>query len=158
MDKIYINILQQSLVKKNDLLDRLIYVSSLQEEYTNNMPPQMDEFEQTLVEKDLLIEQLNQIDDGFEKVYEHVQQDIKLNRNKYKEEILQLQDLIKQITEKSVKLQTLELKNKSKLELYFLNRKKEIKNLKISNQTAFSYYKNMSNQNHDESYFLDKKK
>lgn len=147
-----------TLTKKNDLLDRLIHYTILQEEYIVTEPFDMDIFEQTLSDKELVIEQLNQLDDGFQKVYDHVKDEFSTNKTQYKEEILQLQELIKQGTEKSIRLQTLEMKNKNKLESYFSNKKKEIKKFKMSSQTASSYYKNMANQHHGQSYFLDKKK
>ena len=156
-DNIYVHILINTLTKKNNLLDKLIQITLLQVEYIAAIPFDMDNFDQTLVEKELIIEQLNQLDDGFEKVFDHVKEEISTNKILHKEEILQLQELIKQATEKSVKLQTTEVHNKSKLETYFANKKKEIKNFKVSSQIASSYYKNMANQHKGQSYFLDKK-
>jgi hypothetical protein len=100
---------------------------------------------------------LNQLDDGFEKVYDHVKDEISTNKLAYKDEIQQLQELIKKVTEKSIKLQSTELRNKSRLEAYFSTKKKDIKNFKVSSQTASNYYKNMSNQQQGQAYFLDKK-
>lgn len=157
-DYTYIHILESTLSKKNDLLDELITITVLQEEYVNTAPFDMDQFEQTLPKKEFLIEQLNQLDEGFEKVYDHVKGQLNNNKNQFEQEILHLQDLIRQVTEKSVKIQALELENKSKLESYFVIKKKEIKDFKKNRQMANSYYKNAANQHHGESFFLDKKK
>ena len=135
----------------------LIQITLLQEKYIETTSFDMEKFEETLSEKELIIKQLNQLDDGFEKIYEHVKNEISVNRMLYKVEIVQLQDLIKQVTEKSVKLQAIEIQNKNKLEVCFSDKKKEIKKFKMSSQTASSYYKNMANQHQGQSYFLDKK-
>lgn len=154
----YVQILINTLIKKNNLLDRLIEITSLQEEYIAAESFEMDKFEQSLSEKESMIEQLNQLDDGFEKVYDHVKDEICNNEMQYKEEIYRLKELIKRVTEKSVKIQTAEMRNKSKLETYIAIKKKEIKNFKLSSQTAANYYKNTTNQQNGQSYFLDKKK
>jgi len=146
-----------TLTKKNDILDRLVQITLLQEKYIAITPFDMDKFDQTLSDKELIIEMLNQLDDGFEKVYDHVKDEINSNRIQYKKEILQLQELIKQSTEKSVKLQTLEMRNRNKLETCFSSKKAEIKKFKMNSQTASSYYKNMADQHQGQSYFLDKK-
>lgn len=154
----YVHILINTLTKKNNLLDGLVKITLLQEEYIAATHLDMDQFNQTLTEKESLIEQLSQLDDGFEKVYAHVKDELSTNKLKYQNEILQLKELIKDVTEKSVKLQTAEIRNRVKLDAYFSNRKKEIKSFKMSSQTASSYYKNMANQHQGQAYFLDKKK
>lgn len=154
----YINILSDTLVKKNTVMDKLIEVTLKQEEYINSTSLDMDKFNETLADKERLIEQLNQLDMGFEKIYDHVSEEIRNNTLQHKDQIIFLQNLIKQVTEKSARLQAIEIRNKGKLEIYFSGRKKEIKNFKRSSQTATSYYKNMTSQYQGESYFLDKKK
>ena len=153
----YVQILIDTLTKKNNLLEHLLQITSLQEEYITAIPLDMEQFEQAITKKELLIERLNQLDDGFDKVYDHVKDEIDKNKNKYKNDIEKLQELIKQVTENSVKLQAIEKQNKNKLEVYFSGKKKEIKNFKLNSQTASNYYKNMANQNQGQSYFLDKK-
>lgn len=153
----YVHILTDTLTKKNSLLDKLIQITTMQEEYITLTPPDMDNFETSLNDKEKIIEKINELDEGFEKIYEHVKDEIISNRINHKESILELQSLIKQVTEKSAKLQTLEIKNKKSIEIFFSNKKKEIKDFKKSSKTASSYYKNMMNQQLDESYFLDKK-
>lgn len=154
----YIHILKDTLIKKNFLLDKLINITTLQEKYINELNSDFEEFDQTLVEKEEYINQINQLDEGFEKIYSHVQEELRTRRLEHREEIEALQELIRQITDKSTKLQGTEIRNRVKLESYLLNKKKEIKNFKISSQTASNYYKNMRYQQTGDSYFLDKKK
>ncbi|WP_281532135.1 flagellar export chaperone FlgN [Anaerocolumna aminovalerica] len=157
-NKTYVHILIDTLSKKNSLLDKLIQITEMQEKYITLTPPDMDNFESSLTDKEIIIEKINELDEGFEKIYEHVKEEIISNKLNHKVAISELQNLIKQVTEKSAKLQTLELKNKKSLEIFFANKKKEIRDFKKSSETASSYYKNMMNQQLDESYFLDKKK
>lgn len=159
MDKdTYVHILAQVLSNKNSLLDKLIEITLKQEEYILAEPLDMDQFEQTLPDKEVLIEQLNQLDEGFDKIYNNVRESLSSNKNLLKHEILQLQELIKQVTEKSVTLQSLEMKNKNRMESYFSIKKKEIRDFKMSSQTVSKYYKSSTGQQMEQSYFLDKKK
>lgn len=154
----YINILSDTLVKKISIIDSLINVTLKQEEYLDQIPPDIDGFEQSLPEKSELIDLLNQLDEGFERIYDHVSEEIRNNKNQHKDQIIYLQSLIKQVTDKSAKLQTSEVRNKGKIEIYFSGIKTEIRTFKKSSQSASSYYKNMANQYQGESFFLDKKK
>lgn len=154
----YIHILADTLIKKNVLLDNLLRITDLQVKYLNTVPPEMEKFEQAMGEKDDYIEQINQIDEGFEMIYLHVQEELNTKRIEHKEQIEELQELIRQITDKSAKIQGVEMRNRNWLETYFQEKRKEIKNLKISNRTVTNYYKNMQNSLAGESFFLDKKK
>lgn len=154
----YISILKDTLMKKNQLLDKIVVNVELEERCLEAYDMDLTQFEDTLSEKEHLIQQLNALDDGFEKVYERVSEEINANKFSYKEDIIKLQELIRTITEKSVKIQGIERKNKVKLESQFTKKKKEIKDFKLSNETVNSYYKNMANGFQGESYFLDKKK
>lgn len=157
-NKTYIHILTDTLIKKNSMLDKLLRVTALQEEHMNESSPDMEKFEQALVEKEGYINQINQLDEGFEKIYAHIQEELTIRTIEHKEQIETLQDLIRQITDKSTKLQAAEIRNKKRMEVYFQDKKREIKNFKISNRTATNYYNSMRNQTIGESYFLDKKK
>jgi hypothetical protein len=156
--KTYINILVDSLRKKEDILDRLIRLTEEQERITAADDAEMDGLEAAFAEKEACIAQLNQLDEGFEKVYLHVKEAFESDKEQYKDQILLLQDLIRSVTEKGTRLQALELKNRSRFQLFFANRKKEIKNFKLSSKTVDNYYKNAMNQQTGESFFLDKKK
>ncbi len=157
-NQIYINILQDVLSKKIPVLDNLLQITAQQEACIAITPFDMKQFEELMTKKELLIDRLNQLDSGFESTYEHIKEELSGNKTAYKDKILELQQLIGRITEKSVQLEAAEKKNKNKMELYLAGKKKEIKNFKISSKTASNYYKNMASQYEGQSYFLDKKK
>lgn len=157
-DRTYINILTDTLRKKVELLDQLTQITEEQEAIISSDPPDVERFENTFSEKETYILKLNQLDDGFEKVYHHVRDVLEANKEQHKEEILCLQELVRTVTEKGARLQAMELRNKNKFQMYFSGKKKEIKNFKVSSRTANNYYKNVMNQQPGESIFLDKKK
>jgi hypothetical protein len=58
-----------------------------------------------------------------------------------------------------VKIQTAEKRNKELFTSFVSGKRKEIRDFKVSNRTAVTYYQNMANQHHEwQSYFVDKKK
>lgn len=159
MDKrSYVSILTDTLEKKVLILNNLLEVTLKQEKCISEDAFDSDEFEQTYTVKETLIEQLNKLDEGFDLIYEHVKEELSVNQILYKEEILHLQRLIRQITEKSTEIQAIEMRNKSEIDAFFLQRKKMIKGYKVNSKRVSSYYKNMADQHHGESYFYDKKK
>jgi len=157
-NQIYIDVLKDSLGKKVEVLDKLLQITLLQENIISTSPFDSEEFEQAYEKKDDLILRLNELDEGFEQIYDHVKDVLGNNKLEHKGDIIQLQNLIRQITDKSTELQSIEIRNKQKLDIIFTNRKKEIKDYKINSQTASSYYKNMTDQHQGQSYFYDKKK
>lgn len=157
MNNTYMQILTGTLNKKSDILDQLIQLTLIQKEIVTTVPLDWNQFEQSINKKEIQIEQLNQLDDGFDLVYHRLKEELQINKGLYKDEIVKLQELIKQVTEKSMELQVLEKENKKLIEVAFANKKSYIRNLKKSSQTVSQYYKNMPNQHQGQSYFLDKK-
>jgi flagellar biosynthesis/type III secretory pathway chaperone len=128
-DRTYINILTDTLRKKSNLLDRLIEISTEQEGILVSEQPDTDRLDETFSEKEVLIAQLNQLDDGFETVFQHVKDTLQSDKDQYKDMILRLQELIRLVMEKSTKLQTIEYKNTNKFQMFFAGKKKEIKDM-----------------------------
>jgi hypothetical protein len=154
----YIHILRDTLEKKVSVLDQLLVATLLQEKYLTENPNDMKDFEQAYTVKETLLEQLGKLDEGFELIYEHVREELSNHPVYQREEILNLQELIRQVTEKSTQIQAIEIRNKNRLDSYFSKQKEEIKSYKVNSKTASSYYKNMADQHNGESYFYDKKK
>lgn len=154
----YIQILTDTLRKKNLILDQLIEHTKIQEIETSKESPDRDRLDESFDQKEALIEQLKLLDSGFNKVYQNVKSELDKNRNHYEQEIKNLQSLIRSIVEKSTILQVMEKQNKPKFQALFANSKKEIKTFKVSSQTANAYYKNSTSQVGVDSHFLDKKK
>lgn len=157
-DKEYIAVLCQSLEKKNRILDLIIEKNKEQRIiFTDEMQPP-ERLEENLSEKGELIEQLNQLDDGFEQVYNRVKDILGREKETYQDEIRKMQGLIREITDKSATVQAQEQRNHELAVKKFSSVKKEIRRARTSNQAASQYYKSMAKLNVVDSQFLDKKK
>lgn len=156
---VYVKILVDTLEKKKETLEFLTMVTKEQEELLKSEPFSMEQFEETLDKKEKVIQNLNQLEDGFEAFYKRIELIIRTEKDNYKEELQRAQKLIAEITDMSVRLQAMEARNKEKLTREFANQRQEIRSFKVSSQTAEKYYHNMANQHQEgQSYFMDRKK
>ncbi len=154
----YLTVLEEALSKKDEILIQLIDITKNQESIIKEKEIDEMEFNRTLEEKDKLIQLIQTIDDGFERIYLLVKEELPKAQSRYIERIKRLQDLIKEVMDKGVELQVLEKHNKMKLEAFLRTKRSEIKDFKMNNKTVSNYYKSISKQYEQESYFFDKKK
>jgi hypothetical protein len=154
----YLALLEASLIKKSKTLDQLILLSKEQELEIGQETMDEDRFEEIFQKKDELIQTMLKLDDGFEQVYQRIKDELNNHPGSYQKEIGRLTDLITEVTDKGVALQAIEIRNKTNLELYLQRKRKGIRDSKMSMKSVNNYYKNMANQNQQESYFFDKKK
>lgn len=82
----------------------------------------------------------------------------KRTKELYKEEILQMQNSIRALTEKSMEIQAQEARNKQLMEQKFASVKKQVKEIRSSQKVVNQYYKNMMKKGYVEPHFLDNKK
>ena len=110
----YLELLEESLVKKIKVLDEIGEFNLKQKNVftTYSERPDLDEFDEYIEEKDRLIEELNMLDEGFEALYQRVADTLKTDREANAPRIKRLQDLIREITDKSSSLQAQEAENK----------------------------------------------
>ena len=153
----YIQLLIDSLVKKQGVLNELMEITTRQQNIIDTESFEEDEFLKTISLKEEQIKSLEEMDRGFELVYDRIRENLSDNRKEYIPQITALKELVTIITDLSVRLQALEKRNKPKLEALLANKRKSIKNSRLSNETVTNYYKNMSNKPDTKSYFYDKK-
>jgi hypothetical protein len=154
----YLSVLINSLIKKNEILSGLLELTRQQESIINEQEIDDDKFYSIIEEKGKLIQKVREIDDGFEHIFLRVKEGLTNDQNKYAGKIEAMQELIREVMDKVVKLQVLEKQNKMKLEIFLNNKRSEIKSFKVNNRIVSNYYKNMSKQYEQESYFFDTKK
>ena len=154
----YMKVLAASLLTKSGVLQALLETSHRQEALAEAEDFDMDAFTDTMEQKDALLEQLKELDEGFERTYEGVQQELNTHREQYADVIQRIQELIRRVTALGVELQTLEERNRAKLEIKFSKQQRELRQIKTSNKVATTYYKNMSNAPASDPYFMDQKK
>ncbi len=154
----YLQILIESLEKKNEILDQVIKLDEEQAELSAHQPMDMEAYDQTMESKGKLIEEINKLDDGFSSTFELIADEVKNNPAPYREQVLKLQQLIREAVDKGVRVEAQEKRNRAALENVFRMKRQEIKQLKVSTSAAAKYYKSMSRINEVDPQLMDRKK
>lgn len=154
----YLSVLEDSLKKKLQILDELTDYTMQQQELLKVEELDYEAFDRLVDQKDPLIQRIMELDQGFETVYDRIKEQLLGNKEQYAAQIRALQSLIGELTDKSVKLQTMEQRNKSAVELQFRKSREKIRQGRQNKQAALNYYKNMNNANYVPPQFLDDKK
>ncbi len=157
-EKSYIPIMIQSLKKKEQILLNIIQINQRQKEELDNPALDPDDFDATFEEKAELIEKLEVLDNGFQEIYERVRDELTEHKDEHREEIAQMQEYIRSLTEKSADIQAQELRNKELMQQKFATVKKQVKEVRKSQKVVNQYYKNMMRTNYIDPQFTDKKK
>ena len=143
----YLGILEESLQKKLLVLNEIIEYNNKQEKLLKQENVSLDELDDNMNQKDVLIQKLLKLDEGFEVLYERIREQLINNKEKYKEQIKRLQNMISEVTEKSVSIQAQETRNKKMIEDYFRKGKQQLRQGRQASKAAYDYYKNMNNTN-----------
>ncbi len=154
----YLSVLEDSLKKKLQILDELTDYTMQQQELLKVEELDYEAFDRLVDQKDPLIQRIMELDQGFETVYDRIKEQLLGNKEQYAAQIRALQSLIGELTDKSVKLQTMEQRNKSAVEQQFRKSREKIRQGRQNKQAALNYYKNMNNSNYVPPQFLDDKK
>ena len=154
----YLSVLEDSLKKKLQILDELTDYTTQQQELLKVEELDYEAFDRLVDQKDPLIQRIMELDQGFETVYDRIKEQLLGNKEQYAAQIRALQSLIGALTDKSVKLQTMEQRNKSAVEQQFRKSREKILQGRQNKQAALNYYKNMNNSNYVPPQFLDDKK
>lgn len=154
----YVAVLEDSLKKKVDILRQLQLLCQEQSDILDDedMTPEM--FEENVKKKGVLISKLEGLDQGFEQLYARVKEEITSNREQYKEHILHMQELIRDITDRSVQIQVMESRNKDKAQIKFGEIRSQIREVRHSGKAVSNYYQNMMKMNTVDPQFMDSKK
>jgi len=154
----YVRMMLDVLSKKEIHLAKLLELTKEQEGLLKSEELKEAEFALIIEKKSGNLRKLEELDSGFQSVYNRVAEEIQNNKEAYKEQILEMQRLITAVTDIGVELSALEEKNKATLELKLQGKKQNIRQFKVSKQTADKYYKNMIGMQTGASYFMDQKK
>lgn len=158
MAETYLSIMLQSLRKKEEVLDEIIRLDDVQKETLTDAARTADEFDRTVEDKSACMEQLEKLDSGFEKLYAQVKQELEGNREEYAEEIRMIQEKIRSITDKSVRIQAQEARNKDLMERKFAEVRKQAKDMRKNSRAITEYYQTMKGPVSLEPQYLDGKK
>ena len=154
----YLHILQESLEKKCMILDQIEEKSKEQSEMIKQDIFSMENIDQNMDEKAMLISQMTQLDNGFDTLYNKIRSEIVKDKNPYKDDILKIQKLISAIMEKSSSIEALEARNKISIEEKFKQERQNLKSKKNVSNIAYNYYKTANKLDFLTPQFLDQKK
>lgn len=157
MSESYVDIMLQSLRKKEDVLDQIIRLDDEQQHALDRTDLTPEEFDKIVEEKSKLIDQLEKLDDGFEKLFARMKGELEGNKEQYADQIRQMQQHIKNITDKSVQIQVQEARNKELMMRKFTAIKEQARSVRTSGKVASQYYKNMTKLNYVDPQFMDNK-
>ena len=157
--EVYVSALQESLQKKLEVLSSLLKLTNEQGRILAEQKPDMDRFDVIIGEKDQLLQSMETLDRGFESLFAKIGNTIKDNKYQYQQQITEMQNLIRSITDTGLQIEGQEHRNKTAFQNYLTGARQEIKQFTTNNQTANAYYHNMANQHQTwQSYFVDQKK
>ena len=155
----YINILIDTLRKKEELLKDLLVKTEGQAELLEADEFEPDAFDALMDDKDALLGDLKTLDDGFLDLYSRVGAELKNNTDAYTDQVKTAQELVRRQMELSTELTSAEERNKAKLSIRLSQGRQKIKDFKVGAKTAAAYYKNMSGKHQDgDSYFFNREK
>ena len=155
----YVNMLEESLVKKIDLLTQLQGLNQEQKDILEDYDSSTDELDDNMDRKSSIIERLDKMDEGFQNLYDKVKPEIESNREAYATQIKNMQKSIRTITDLSSALQVEEARNKELAKHRFSYVRTQIRESRHGQKAVASYYANMmNNTGFEESQFWDKKK
>lgn len=154
----YLTLLEESLRKKLQVMAEIQKYNLHQQELFQSGNADIDKFDDYVEEKGELIDRLNALDNGFEKLYANVAEELKDNRAKYAEQIKRLQGLVAEVTDTSVTIQAQEARNKKLIEDFFRKQRDGIRMGRKTSQAALGYYKTMNKSAVVVPHLMDKKK
>lgn len=150
MAETYLEIMLQSLKKKEKVLEEIIRLNDLQKKELTDMATPVDDFDKTVEDKSACIEQLEQLDSGFEKLFAQVEEELQGNKEKYADVIRELQKRIRSVTDKSIVIQAQEARNKDLMMQKFTTVKQHAIDVRANSKAITGYYKTMKQSSYAE--------
>lgn len=159
----YLQIMIDGLKKKEKLLDELLDRNRAQYELIKDKQYEdvdWTAFNLRVTEKDIAIDKIIEIDSGFDETYNRIKAEVLDNKEKYRDKVKTLQELIGRLADKGVSIQTGEDRNRQIIDNIFSRTRQEIKKQRTGIRVASNYYKTMSNSvvRAAENSILDEKK
>ena len=158
MTEQYLQSMIDGLDEKAKLLDELTLLTQKQQSVVDSEEPNWDEFDKTVDDKAELIDRLMKLDDGFEAIFDRIKNEVKADKDKYKDYIKKLQAGITVVTEKSTGLMALEERTRQKVTVKLTDQRQKIKQSRVSSKAVTNYYQNMNKINYVDPQLMDQKK
>lgn len=153
-----LQILIESLKKKIGIMDNILLASKEQEKLANSTEFDSERFDELFDQKDVLLKEMGELDQGFDATFSRIRDELLDNKEKYRDEILQLQQLIRATVDRGAEIAATESRTKDSLTNVMKRPKQDLAKRKVSSKTVMDYYKTSSQLNHVEPFFMDQKK
>lgn len=158
-NRTYVNMMVDVLQRKRAILEQLLEDTREQERLLLNEKMDVDAFNALVESKGTQIEELNEIDEGFDALFQRVKSEIVSHRENYRSQIETMQSLIAEVSSLGVSVQALEQQNCERFKAFLARERQGIRDFHVNNRMASAYYQNMPNIHRDnQSYFLNEKK
>ncbi|MBR1629595.1 MAG: flagellar protein FliT [Lachnospiraceae bacterium] len=157
MSEDYIRILRESLEKKASVLKKITILNERQRHYFERSDTMPDELEANIEAKGALVDQIVALDDGFEQVYARVQEVLSERREDYKDEIRAMQDLIREVTELSSKVEAQEQRNRDLAAKFYGEKKAQTRQVRKGTAAVNRYYQGTMRAGAINPQFMDTK-
>ncbi len=145
----YVNLLVDALAEKEEILKLILLKCKDQEELFKKEGMTPEELDETIADKEELIERLSRLDDGFEQAFNAVEPEISANRAAYAIQIERMQQHIREVTSLSARVQAQEARNKELAKAKFSDIRKDIRSVKQSQRAVATYYNNVMSSGGD---------
>jgi DNA repair exonuclease SbcCD ATPase subunit len=153
-----LDLLEESLVKKIEVLKQIQQENDIQKEVLKNPETlELEAFDKAVEKKGELIDKLNLLDDGFQTLFDEVKEEVNRNKDKFGDQIKRMQKYIEEITGLSASVEASERRNKKLAEEYFSFERQKMNDGKQTSAAAFNYYQTMNNFKDIPPQFLDEK-
>lgn len=152
-----LQIMQDSLEKKLDLLARIEDKSKEQESILKRESFSLKELDENMESKAKMIEELALLDGGFESLYEKIREELLENKELYRIQIDEIQNLIVEVTARGASIEAIEARNKTAVENFFSREKMTVQRTKNAASVAKSYYRTAKSTPKEYTQFLDVK-
>lgn len=154
----YVNIMRESLERKRKYLAETLDLTNEQSVIAAAEKFDDERFSEIVEKKDVLIDNINEIDKGFSSVYDRVKIEIQQDPAVYRETLLAIQDLIRACVDLGMQIEAVEERNRATMEQVFSVKFQGVRQVKQSKTVANKYYKSMANGMVNDSLLYDKKK
>ena len=157
-NSVYVRMMVDVLKRKEKILQQILEQTKEQEVILKQEDVDYDRFQELLDEKGRQIDELNQIDEGFDALFKKVEKEITVHKENYLTEIVTMQKLISAVSDLGLRIQALEAQNSERFKIYLASKRKQIHDYHVNSQTASRYYQNMANSHRPEQshYFNEK--
>lgn len=153
-----LNMMIESLEKKLAVLEEIQKANVEQSEILKAEPFDQEAFDKTMDVKGEQIGKLDSLDEGFDQLYQQIREILPAHKEEFSEEIVRMQELIRQISEKSVSIQVGEQRNKAALETVVKRENLKLRSMQNKRRVMQNYASSMNHLNLIDPQFMDRKK